>query len=173
MVLIRPFLLFVIAHCCALYGSNPDRCNRLSVPYAATPLLSIALKRAIEKAGFDTIWHAVQDIRYRHWTIAYNYVGVLPYAFLWNEQIDPSDQSPTAQLLFRTLAEKGEWRNNGLIRVVSEENNVAFFTNDNLFRVYVHDHRKNEILAMLEELRLPLETKIINSILTNSNTDPL
>lgn len=174
MIITRLSLLLTIVHCCTTYGSNPNLLMDwpgTKIPQKPT-LLFITLQRAVEKEGFDTVLNKVENDHYKRLIRLEASSHLISYAFLWNERIDLSDKSPTAQLLLRALNRReigtGGWYTDQ--KYICEEQ--TRFTSDGLLRSVVHDHRKNDILAMLEELK-PLNTRIINSILTNSNTGPL
>jgi hypothetical protein len=165
-------LLLTIVQCCTIFGSDTTnrllRVHRNAAPPQPSLLPFIALKRAVEKMGFDMISKWIKncdcDGFRREVTTNIDIPQVVPYAFMWCEQINRSDTSPTAQFLFHELSEKGDWH--GATKIIRAEK--TYFDSNGLLQSFAHDHRKNDILAMLEELK-PMNTKTINSILTNNN----
>jgi len=154
MIITRLFLLITIVHCCTTYGSDLSiyHKEKLRNTSPSQPsLLFIALQRAVEQKGFGTILNKVKNNEYKRVIMTGISMYAIPYAFLWTEWINRSDTSSTAQLLSYRLREEGEWY--GTTKVIVEENTAFYSTG--LFQTQIHDHRKDDILAMLEQLRPP------------------
>lgn len=129
----RIFVSCMILNCSITYGMQKQ-----------PPLLWFALQRAINKQGYDDVYRTVKQSSYKHSFKS----DSERYPFFWSESIQESDQSSTAQGLWKMLDSVPE--NLGGIREVDTCNS---FNREGRLYVIVFNSKKTYVLNLLEEIK--------------------